>query len=73
VTKETLTKDNISLRLAYRFRGVAHYCHSGKHGSKQADMVLEEPSIFLHLILKAVRSRLSFAGSQEGTLFHTLR
>jgi hypothetical protein len=42
MTKASLIKDNISLRLAYRLRGSVHYHHGGKHGNMQADMVLEE-------------------------------
>jgi hypothetical protein len=41
MTKATLMKENISLGLAYSFRGLVHYHHSGKHGNVQADMVLE--------------------------------
>jgi hypothetical protein len=37
---------------AYIFRGSVHYHHSGKHGSMQADKVLEEPRV-LHLDQKA--------------------
>jgi hypothetical protein len=34
-------KENISLGLAYRFRGSTH-CHlGGKHGGMQPDMVLQ--------------------------------
>jgi hypothetical protein len=44
------------LGLAYSFRGSVHYHHNGKHGSIQADMVLEEPRV-LHLDLKAARRR----------------
>jgi hypothetical protein len=53
-------KENIQLRLAYS-RSV-HYHHGGKHGSIQADMVLEGLT-FLYLDLKAGRSRLD--------VFHT--
>ena len=45
------------MQLAYCFRGLAHY-HCWKHGSIQADIVLEEPKV-LHLDLKTVRRRLS--------------
>ena len=37
----TLRKDNISLDLAYSFRGLVHDHHGRKHGDMQADMVLE--------------------------------
>jgi hypothetical protein len=41
MTKATLKKANISLGLAYSFRGSVHY-HGEKHGIMQVDMVLEE-------------------------------
>ena len=59
MTKVTLIKENISLGLAYRFRGSVHYHHDRKHGSLQADIVLEEPRI-LHHDPEAVRRSLSF-------------
>ena len=43
-----LTKDNISLGLAYSLRGLVHYHHGGKHGGVQADMVLEKERGVLH-------------------------
>ena len=43
------------MRLAYRFRGSVHY-HGRKHGSLQADVVLEELRV-LHLSPKAARTR----------------
>ena len=48
MTKATPIKDNIYLGLAYSSRGPVYYHHGGKHGSVQADMVLEEPRV-LHL------------------------
>jgi len=42
MTMTTLIKENISLGLAYSFRGSVHYHHGRKHGSVQADMVLEK-------------------------------
>jgi hypothetical protein len=42
MTKATLIKENISLGLAYSFRGSVHYHHGGKHDSMQADTVLEK-------------------------------
>ena len=42
-------KNNISLGLAYSFRGSVYYHHGGKHGSMQADMVLEKELRVLHL------------------------
>ena len=38
----TLIKQNISLELAYNFKGLVHFHHGGEHGSTQADMVLEK-------------------------------
>lgn len=46
MTKTTLMKGNISFWLAYSFRVSVHYHHSGKHSSFQADMVLEEPTVW---------------------------
>jgi hypothetical protein len=47
------------LGLAYSFRGSVHYHQGRKHGSLQADMVLEELRV-LQLDLKAARRRLDF-------------
>jgi len=44
------------LGLAYSFKGSVHYHHGRKHGSMQADMVLEEPRV-LHLDLQASGDR----------------
>jgi hypothetical protein len=57
MTKATLIK-NISLGLAYRFRGSVHYHQGRKHGSIQAGMGLELLTV-LHLILKGIRRRLA--------------
>jgi hypothetical protein len=58
MTKATLTKANIYLRLACSFRSLVHYHRGGKHGSIQADIVLEELRI-LHIdLLQAARRRL---------------
>jgi hypothetical protein len=43
---------------AYRFRGSVHYHHGRKHGSVQADAVLEQELRVLHLVLQATRKRL---------------
>jgi hypothetical protein len=48
MTKATLIKENISLGLNYSFRDLVHYHHE-KHGSIQADMVLEKEMRALHL------------------------
>ena len=45
MTKATLVKKTIPLVLACSFRGSVHYHHDRKHGSIQADMVLEEPRV----------------------------
>jgi hypothetical protein len=45
MTMATLIKENISLRLAYRFGGLVHYHHSQKYGGVKANMVLEEPKV----------------------------
>jgi hypothetical protein len=37
-----LIKENTSLGVAYRFRGLVHYTHGKKYGSIQADMMLEK-------------------------------
>jgi hypothetical protein len=59
MTKAALIKDNISLGLAYRFRGSVPYHHGGKDGSIQTDMVLEKELRVLHLDWKAARRRFS--------------
>jgi hypothetical protein len=41
------------LGLAYSLRGLAHYHHGKKHGSMQADVVLEKDLRVLHLDLQA--------------------
>ena len=57
ITKATLIMDNISLGLAYKFRGSVPSHHDRKHGGLQADMALEEPRV-LHLDPQATRKRL---------------
>jgi hypothetical protein len=49
MTKATFIKDNVALGLAYWFRGLVHHHHGGKHGSAQAELVLEEELRVLHL------------------------
>jgi hypothetical protein len=61
MAKATVIKENISLELVYNFKGSVHYLHGRKHGSIQADMVLEKELRVLHTDLKAAR-RLSFSG-----------
>ena len=57
MTTATLIKENISLGLAYSFRGLVHYHHGRKHGSVQADMVLEKELRVLHLDLQAAGTK----------------
>jgi hypothetical protein len=45
MTKATLLQENISLGLAYSFRGFAHYHHGRRHGGVYTDMVIEKFSI----------------------------
>jgi hypothetical protein len=52
MTRATLIKENISLGMAYRFRGLVHYHHGTKHGSIHTDMELDELRA-LRLYLKA--------------------
>ena len=59
--------------LVYRFTGSVHYHCGRKHGSIQADMVLEKVLRVLRLNLKAARRKLSSADSQEEGLFGTGR
>jgi hypothetical protein len=56
--------------MAYSFRDSVHYHYGGKHGSMQADLVLEEP--WNSTNPKADRKELSSAGSQEEGLFSSL-
>ena len=61
MTKTTLIKENISLELAYSFRGLLHY-HHGRKPSMQADKVLEKELRVLHLDLQAAGERLRHTG-----------
>jgi hypothetical protein len=54
--------------VAYRFRGSVHYHHGGKHGSIQAEVVLEGPRV-LHLDPKIIRKRLPLCRNQQECLF----
>jgi len=49
MTTATLKKENISLGLAYSFRGLVRYHQGGKHGSHQANMALDKEPSILHL------------------------
>ena len=49
MTIATLIKENIELGLAYISRDLVHYHYGRKHGSLQADMVLEKELKVLHL------------------------
>jgi hypothetical protein len=52
MTEATLIKYNISLGLAYSFRGSVHDHHGSEHGGKQTDMVLQKEVRVLHLDCK---------------------
>jgi hypothetical protein len=56
MTVVTLIKENISVELAYTFRGFIHYHHGEKPGVRQADMMLEKELRVLHLDLQAAGS-----------------
>jgi hypothetical protein len=60
------------LGLAYSIRGSVCYYHGGKHGSIQADMVLEKELRVLHLDKKIAKIRLSSTDSQEEGLSSVL-
>jgi hypothetical protein len=45
VTKATLIKVNIQLKLAYSCRSSVHYHHGEKHGIIQADLMTKEPRV----------------------------
>ena len=55
MTKATLLKENISLGLAYSFRGSVHYLHGGKHSSMLTDTMLEKELRVLHLDPQAAK------------------
>ena len=55
-TKATLTKEKHFTGMAYSFRDLVHYPHGGKHGSIQADMVLEKELRVLNLDPQAGKS-----------------
>jgi len=57
MTKATLRKENISLRLAYSFRGSVH-CHGRKHSSIQAGIALKGMRT-LRLYPKEAKNKLS--------------
>jgi hypothetical protein len=59
MTKATLLKDNIYLKLSHRFRGSVCYHQGRKHGSIQAGTVLEKELRVLHLVPKGTSRRLS--------------
>jgi hypothetical protein len=59
VTTAILIKENISLGLASRCRGLGHYHHGGKHSGLKAGLVLEEKELrVLHLDQQAVGKEL---------------
>jgi hypothetical protein len=62
MTMAALIKENISLGLAYSFRGLVHYYHGWKYDCMQANMLLEMELRVQHLDSKANR-RLTVSGS----------
>ena len=61
MTLATLIKENISLGLASRFRGLGCYHQSRTLGSVQADVVLEELRV-LHLYPQAAGGNCTTVG-----------
>ena len=43
MSKANLIKENISLELAYSFRGLVNYHHGQKQGSRQPDILIQRP------------------------------
>jgi hypothetical protein len=72
MTKATLIKENIELGLAYSFRDLVYYHHGGKHGGRQADMVLEEEQRILYHNLAGSREKTETL-SPAFTLTHFLQ
>jgi hypothetical protein len=48
------------LVLVYRFRGLVHCRHGGKHGSMQVDVVLKKELRVLHLEERDTRCGIGF-------------
>ena len=53
--------------LAYTLRGLVHDCHGRKHGSMQADMMLEKELRVLHLDPQAAEGTVSHTGHSLST------
>jgi hypothetical protein len=53
MTMAALIKEDISLGLAYSFRGLVHYHHDKKYGRMQADVLLKKELRVLYLDLQA--------------------
>ena len=72
--KASLRKENISLGLAYSFRGSVYYHHGRKHGSIQADTVLGKELRVLHPSASSSkgsrRRRLSTESQEEAPIPH---
>ena len=66
MTKATLIKANISLGLAYSFRGSVHYHHVRKHGSVQADMRLER----IYILICRQQETVFHRQTEGGSLLH---
>jgi hypothetical protein len=49
MTKAILIKENISSKLADRFRDLVHYHHGTKQVDMHADMILEKKQKVLHI------------------------
>ena len=63
MTKATLIFGQHLIGLSYNVRGSVHYHHGRKHGSVQADMVLEKELRVLHLDLTLAKRVLASSGS----------
>jgi hypothetical protein len=61
MTKATLIKDNIYLRLAYNFRSSVNFHQGRKHSILQADLEIKKELRVLCLHLKSTRKKLSFS------------
>ena len=57
MTMVTLIKENLSLELAYSFRGSVHYHHNRMPGGMQEDMMLEKELRDLYLDRRKIYSR----------------
>ena len=58
--------------LAYSFSGSVHYAHGRKHGSMQAEMMLEKELRVLHLDLLAARRNCLLKTAKRRIQFFTV-